>query len=840
MQDPTGRTGSEVVSADSPDEDMFELHLPKHYTDHFTLPAPSSTVRFRSKYSAARVFENKTTQFVLEETYDPVTTKRKINVKRMKDTTKGLQFLRATYTIVCILWTGFFFVFALQVLLFLVLDLVIEAGSTTINTKLNVGKTIGVFLAMIVFIQAFASALVIASHYCSDTWGGHYLVKQFFFSKFNEVTLDWIFFSFFVLIPLLVMCITLLTKMDGWWEVTSLVWFSCVLVFFAIFATNSVVYEVSAAIICVKNQYGGTWVEIMKRCILLRQRRSYSGRRLVTYLARSLLTHAEEVDQIENTDIYESTRREQLTWWSNITSWKYLSTDDEARGLHLYKTLNPPVKLFTLDDVQENRPYVTKYTWSLERVFCRPANSRYIAIVSGPGALTKAQLRSSLVCSFIGTGLMLLLLVSILVWMSIPGGFIAIIFLVALIMAWGSLKSTFRLLTISKDLFGVKKEIKIESIRALEALQSSRQVAGSIEEIPDQAEGHGEMIGQTEEKFDEGEGRDTLAETSAILFGSKASRARSLSRRDSEYMDVPNEGIFIVVRYHRITEVTERFCWILFSLEISVLFVYPAVTLFILGNWPVGLLFLFVASISGIRYYINAICVIEEAGTMDIIGGASVQERWKNKARLSDIIGSITDDKSHSIWIAVLTVFAFIWVGIFLSGIGDSNQSQFDTEFTYLPNFYYTPKTIDMRYPTCTLNNAIKEFDENATMLDYAFLTILPYKPRELIQSDLDNWFTDIEAVNDEETVSEFRTRTRSDQSAVVFNLFRFKNPEKETAVIAIRGTHTKYDLLADSQLWSAAILMQVLRGILPIGDMWTPILDGKSAGSLNSLILHS
>jgi hypothetical protein len=46
---------------DSPDEDMFELHLPKYYTDHFTLPAPSSTVRFWSKHSAARVFKNKTT-----------------------------------------------------------------------------------------------------------------------------------------------------------------------------------------------------------------------------------------------------------------------------------------------------------------------------------------------------------------------------------------------------------------------------------------------------------------------------------------------------------------------------------------------------------------------------------------------------------------------------------------------------------------------------------------------------------------------------------------------------------------------------------------------------------
>jgi hypothetical protein len=167
-----------------------------------------------------------------------------------------------------------------------------------------------------------------------------------------------------------------------------------------------------------------------------------------------------------------------------------LSTD-EARGLHAYKPLNPPVKLFTLDDVQENRPFVTKYTWSLERVYCRPTNSRYIAIVDGPKPLTKAQLKSSLVCSFIGTGLMLLLLVSILVWMSIPGGFIAIAFLIAVIMTWGSLRSTLRLLTLTKDLYGVQEEIESESIRELELLKLSRQVADSIVEIPEQGKGHG-------------------------------------------------------------------------------------------------------------------------------------------------------------------------------------------------------------------------------------------------------------------------------------------------------------------------------------------------------------
>jgi hypothetical protein len=58
------------------------------------------------------------------------------------------------------------------------------------------------------------------------------------------------------------------------------------------------------------------------------------------------------------------------------------------------------------------------------------------------------------------------------------------------------------------------------------------------------------------------------------------------------------------------------------------------------------------------------------------------------------------------------------------------------------------------------------------------------------------------------------------------FKLVTFE--ETGLAVVLIRGTQNPFDLLADSQLWSAAILMQVLRSILPLGGAWTPILDGK------------
>lgn len=192
--------------------------------DHFTLPTSSNLVRFRSKQNAARVYNEGNFQTILEEEYDPKTATSTISVKRMEDVTAGVTILRISYSVVCALWTGFFFVFCLQVLLFLVLDLAVESGATNINASVNVGTTIGVVLGIIVFVHAFAEALVIAGHYITDTWGGHSLAKQFIFKNLSNVAVDWVFFFAFLLAPLLVMCCTLLMQLENWWAITAITW----------------------------------------------------------------------------------------------------------------------------------------------------------------------------------------------------------------------------------------------------------------------------------------------------------------------------------------------------------------------------------------------------------------------------------------------------------------------------------------------------------------------------------------------------------------------------------------------------------------------------------------
>ena len=768
--------------------------------DHFTLSSPSSIVRFRSRKNAARVFDNKQSQMVMEETFDPGTLKSEITVRLSNDATFSLQFLRLTYTIVCALWTGFFFVFCLEAILSLVLDFSVASGATQLNAKLNVGECIGVILTIMVFIRGFSAALVIAGHFVLDTWGGHFLAKEFVFKRLSLVVVDWIFFIFFLFVPILVLCITMLMRLHNWWEVTALVWFFCVFTFFTIFAVNVLFYELKAAYDFVQNRHDDdddSFLQVIKRCILLRQIHSYSGKTKVRFLAKSYFETTEDTEDVAKANIYESTRQEQTGVWSRVTRLSFLSTGPEGT-IPLFKHLEKPLRLSTIDDVRDYRPFLTNQTWSLERIFCRPTNSRYITIVSGPGALTADQMRSSLVCSFLGVALMLLFVISILVWFDIGGGFVALVFFACLFVAWNSLSNARRLLQLSEGFIQVQKQVTAELKNYFEQVRinisgDSRDVTASAkaEEVKEEGAKTGDDI--------EGEG------------GVKDLRFKS--RHSEEYWEKtgtePSEAVFLVTHFTRFTEATDLFCWLMFGLELGVFFVYPLVTLFYIGNWPIGILFVVVSLISFSRYYVSAWIAIEETGNIDLVGGATEAERWENKSRLIEIVERISKSKARPVWTVLLGICAFGFVAIFLTGVGISTASTFTASYTYLDNFYYPPAQNDMRYPTCSLshisagfgkaigsNNATYVgFGQNATLLDYVWLAGLPYRVENLIQPELNGYFRNLRAIDDPDTVARFRATEDKEgfNSAVNFRLVRF--PDLNLALIVIRGTQNNWGM---------------------------------------------
>lgn len=170
-------------------------------------------------------------------------------------------------------------------------------------------------------------------------------------------------------------------------------------------------------------------------------------------------------------------------------------------------------------------------------------------------------------------------------------------------------------------------------------------------------------------------------------------------------------------------------------------------------------------------------------------------------------------------------VGGFAFLAIFLGAVGSSTESTSEETPTPLYNFTYTPQADDMRYASCQISNIRGGFGSNATMADYIYMAGAAYLVEP--QKALDNWFGEGVATDEEEIVTNFRAAEDEANSAVFFKLFTFQ--AQGLAIISIRGTTTSWDMLADAQLWAAAALMQGVRVILPIGEIWTPIFSRES-----------
>ena len=815
---PVNTTSDMTLSCQSEEEAgkilLAEEPIVASVEDHFTLPVASNLIRFRSRKNAARVYESKGVQMVLEESYDQVTEGRRITLRRMTDETFGAQFLRFLYSIVCSLFTGFFFVFCLQVLLFLVLDLAVESGATEINARIHVGGAMGVTLAIIVFVHAFSEAMVICGHYVSDMWTGHFLAKQVIFKTVSHVAIEWIFFVAFLFVPLLVMCITLLMGRADWWTITALTWFSCVMIFFAFFCYGVVYYEVQAAYhfaenslkqqreinmnesqrstSTVPNPHGYRHVvQVLMHCVLMRQRHFYSGSERRDFLARNFFNDLGATNDISQANIHQDTKTTTLSWWAKITT----RLPDSV-----FRQLEKPYRLYTLDDVRDYRPFLTESTWSLEKIFCRPRKSRYIAIVKGPGALSKSQIHSSLFCSMIGTCIILVVVVSFLVWCNIPGPFIFLVIVIAIIAARNVLVNMRNLLRVGNDLIdSMGMELGTTSLsrnRARKEMLQSMDIPDGSPEQKDRA--RKEML-QSMDIQDDSLGQKDEMPGGSELNDKRRARENPFGKSKQCWDRIgaePSEAVFLVTEYKRVNEVSQTFSWVMFYLELAVFIIFPAGCLLAI-NINMAILFGICAVISAIRHYINAAIVIEESGNIDLVGGDTEEERWENKSRLVEIVDAVTVGKSRKVWVAVLGTVGFGVMAIFFAAVGMSTETTENRSFKYLPNFYYPLLEDDMRYPTCTLSNMHGGFAENSTLADFAFLSSIAYgRTEEGTNKELKQWFghDGTEAVDYQEYVDDFRATDDPDNVAVYFKLIRF--PQQNLGMIVVRGTSNYWDMV--------------------------------------------
>jgi hypothetical protein len=293
--------------------------------------------------------------------------------------------------------------------------------------------------------------------------------------------------------------------------------------------------------------------------------------------------------------------------------------------------------------------------------------SRYIAIIKGPGAVTQAQVRSSLACSVIGSALVFLIFFSVLVYLRLGVIFTMFALAMGVLISYPTLKSSY-------SLYKTRRELTIGYTQA------------DILRSPDETEGGADLV----------------------------------DRRGSQD---ESECVYLVEEVYRVTRPTRRFCFLMFFLEVSLFFVYPLASLFSVGNYPLGVMFAVFVGVSFLRYYVNAAVVLEETGRMDLVDGSSEAELWKNQSRLNEIVGNITRGKSLGVWMSVLGSLGFIFLGLMLGAVGSNTEvPAVEAPKQFLYDYEYI-QADSLRYPTCRLSNDLgtSPLTSMAGMLPCAF-----------------------------------------------------------------------------------------------------------------------
>ena len=102
----------------------------------------------------------------------------------------------------------------------------------------------------------------------------------------------------------------------------------------------------------------------------------------------------------------------------------------------------------------------------------------------------------------------------------------------------------------------------------------------------------------------------------------------------------------------------------------------------------------------------------------------------------------------------------------------------------------------------------------------------MAYQPPDTFQEKLDLWFGDGVAKDEVELTLEFRKQVSGGNAAVSYHLVSFTNSQgDQIAVVVVRGSTTSWEWMTDAQLWSGAAIAQIVRGILPLGEVFTPII---------------
>lgn len=286
-----------------------------------------------------------------------------------------------------------------------------------------------------------------------DTFQGHPLIHGF---GFGRVTTDWIAFTFYLGIPLVAFVVTLFARFGNWWQVSLLTWFVSILAFMALFALCELWFEAWACLELVDEEEGGSedgaagrdgpwmaraahWSRVACRACV----RTCSYRLSGTHVEFKKMDEKNAVTDLSNT-FFGLVGRASQGPYSCLANrgWCPCCTTREGRE-----------RVRDLDEVLGNASYVTRGSWSLERLFCRSTYSTsVIPVTRGESSITEAQINSNIACGVLGNLIIILLCSAVLVWLDLTSAAltVAIILIIACSCCVGL--STYRLVGIRDDI----------------------------------------------------------------------------------------------------------------------------------------------------------------------------------------------------------------------------------------------------------------------------------------------------------------------------------------------------------------------------------------------------
>ena len=704
------------------------------FKDHFSLDWPSSTIRYRSQAGAARVVETDNFQIILEEssTQGSDGEGAHVLIRRVNETSLGVRALRCIYAIVTTFWTGTLLVFSCQVLLLVFVHLAIEFGLT--GSDPTQVRSMGAILCVVPFLRGFAHLLALAGAFVVDTFRGHHLIRQVLFSGIKKAAVEWIFFLAFLGLPVFVLCIALLSKTPRFWEITGVLWSVCAMIMYLLFVVSSLYHEVSSFKEVIQKQYPectDSW-SVVKKAIRLRQLKTFSGTEVVSYVAIGSLSGSAH-GEVSRTHSFKGSYEKHKSLLSRFTMWQKLE------DLGLYKHIEPR-RVYEIEEARDVLHYVTSFAWSLERVFCNSPKGRSIVVFRGPGAVTRAQLKSTAICALVGTIMVSLVVLSFLVYLSAGAAATVLFLLVFAIVGVPRIKAMYRI---------------------WKAMSQSAFVQN-----PTHSDRNGRLGDETD-----------------------------LSPQTEE----ESEGIHITREVYRNSEPTMVFSVALFLMDTVLFFVWPCLTLLLNGNIPLAIMLIFLGIIWKIRFIFDPALVLEETGNIGVLGGASELDAWSKKSRLNTIIEKATRGEGRTVWRHILALLCVVFLAIFAGTLAvENSNSSSGTPFHFQPEWEYIQSN-EIGYPSCNLQNFFPEESPLTSLADFAFLAFAPYWSTGIIQEQLDNWFEGMGVQNQALAVDTFR-HMYDIRSQVSFNLVTVPTKDKATgetdgqfAYVLIRGSTTAW-----------------------------------------------